>query len=60
LPENNVGVILFTKWCSSPSENFGFNVLFCESSLFVHLEALRGGELRLVRTIGMVSLDEIL
>jgi len=35
---------------------------FCESILFVHLEALRGVELRLVRTVGMVglTLDEIL
>ena len=33
---------------------------FCESILFVHLKALRGSELRLVRTVGMVRLDEIL
>jgi len=33
---------------------------FCESILFVHLKVLRGGELRLVRTVGMVRLDEIL
>jgi len=33
---------------------------FCESILFVHLKALRGGELRLMRTVGMVRLDEIL
>jgi len=33
---------------------------FCESVLFVHLKTLRGGELRLVRTVGMVGLDEIL
>jgi len=33
---------------------------FCESILFVHLKTLRGGELRLVRTFGMVRLDEIL
>jgi len=33
---------------------------FCESTLFVHLKVLRGGELRLVRTVGMVRLDEIL
>jgi len=26
----------------------------------VHLKALKGGELRLVRTVGMVRLDEIL
>jgi len=32
---------------------------FCESIFFVHLKALRGGELRLVRTVGMVRLDEI-
>jgi len=32
---------------------------FCESILFVHVKALRGGELRLVRTVGMVRLDEI-
>jgi len=31
-----------------------------ESILFVHLKALRGSELRLVRTVGMVRLDEIL
>jgi len=33
---------------------------FCESILFVHLKMLRGGELRLVRTVGMVRLDKIL
>jgi len=33
---------------------------FCESNLFVHLKVLRGGELRLVRTVGMVRLDEVL
>jgi len=33
---------------------------FSESILFVHLKVLRGGELRLVRTVGMVRLDEIL
>ena len=33
---------------------------FCESILFAHLKALRGSELRLVRTVGMVRLDEIL
>jgi len=33
---------------------------FCESILFVHLMLLRGGELRLVRTVGMVRLDAIL
>jgi len=32
---------------------------FCESILFVHLKARRGGELRLVRPVGMVGLDEI-
>jgi len=32
---------------------------FCESILFVHLKVLRGSELRLVRTVGMVRLDEI-
>jgi len=53
-------VILFTKWCSSPSELFAFNALFCESILFVHLKMLRGGELCLVKTVGMVRLDEIL
>jgi len=31
-----------------------------KSILFVHLKALRGGELRLVRTVGMVGLDEYL
>jgi len=33
---------------------------FCESILFVHLKPLRGGELHLVRTVGMVKLDDIL
>jgi len=33
---------------------------FCESILFVHLKVLRGDELRLVRTVGMVRLDEVL
>jgi len=33
---------------------------FCEDILFVHLKLLRGGELRLVRTIGMVRLEETL
>jgi len=33
---------------------------FFESILFVHLKVLRGGELRLVRTVEMVRLDEIL
>jgi len=33
---------------------------FCESIHFVHLKVLRGGELRLVRTVAMVRLDEIL
>jgi len=33
---------------------------FCESIVFVHLKVLRGSELRLVRTVGMVRLDEIL
>jgi len=33
---------------------------FCESILFLHLKVLRGGEQRLVRTVGMVRLDEIL
>ena len=32
---------------------------FCESILFVHLKALRGDELHLVRTVGMVRLEEI-
>jgi len=30
---------------------------FCESILFVHLKVLRGGELRLVRTVGMVGFN---
>ena len=30
---------------------------FCESILFLHLKALKGGELRLVRTVGMVGLN---
>jgi len=33
---------------------------FCESILFVRRKALRGGYLRLVRTVGMVRLDKIL
>jgi len=33
---------------------------FCKSILFVHLKVLRGSELRLVRTVGMVRLDETL
>jgi len=33
---------------------------FCESILFMHLKVLTGSELRLVRTVGMVRLDEIL
>jgi len=33
---------------------------FCESIRFVLLKVLRGGELRLVRTFGMVRLDKIL
>jgi len=33
---------------------------FCESIHFVDLKVLRGSELRLVRTVGMVRLDEIL
>jgi len=32
----------------------------CESILFAHLKVLRDGELHLVRTVGMVRLDEIL
>jgi len=52
--------ILFTKRCSSPSELFAFMRSFCDSIRFVHLKALRGGELRLVRIVGMVRLDEIL
>jgi len=53
-------VILFTKRCSSPSEHFAFTPSFCESILFVLLKVLRGSELPLVRTVGMVRLDEIL
>jgi len=30
---------------------------FCESILFLHLKVLGGGELRLVRTVGMVGLN---
>ena len=33
---------------------------FCEDILFVHLKVLKDGELRLVRTVGMVRLDEVL
>ena len=53
-------VILFTKRCSSPSEHLTFNALFLWEHSFVHLKALRGSELHLVRTVGMVRLDEIL
>jgi len=50
-------IFLFTIECSSPIEPFGFNALsFCKSILFVHLTTLRGGERRLVRTVGMVGL----
>ena len=28
---------------------------FCESILFLHLKALRGGELHMMRTVGMVA-----
>jgi len=30
---------------------------FCESILFVHLKVLRGDEMHLVRTVGMVRLE---
>jgi len=33
---------------------------FCENILLAHLKVLRGSELHLVRTVGMVRLDEIL
>jgi len=33
---------------------------FCESILFVLLKTLRGGEVCLVKTVGMVGLDKIL
>jgi len=33
---------------------------FCDSILLVYLKVLRGSELCLVRTVGMVRLDEIL
>jgi len=33
---------------------------FCESILSVHVKVLRGSELRLVRTVGMVRLEGIL
>ena len=40
----------------SPSESVAFNAVFLwESILFVHLEALRGGERRVVRIVGMVG-----
>jgi len=53
-------VILFAKRCSSPSEHFAFNALFLWEHSLCASEALRGGELRLVRTVGMVRLDEVL
>ena len=53
-------VILFAKRCSSLSEQFAFTRSFCESVLFADLKVLRGGELCLVRTVGIVRLDEIL
>jgi len=53
-------VILFTKRCSFQVSTLLSTCSFCESILFVHLKALRGSELRLVRTVGMVRLDEIL
>jgi len=50
-------VFLFTIQCSSPSEHFAFNAFF----LWEHaLYAPEGGELHLVRTVGMVRLGEIL
>jgi len=49
-------VFLITVQCSSPSEHFSARS-FCESILFLHLKALRGGELLLVRTVGMVGLN---
>jgi len=53
-------IFLFTIQCSSPSEHFAFNALFLWEHSLVHLKALRCGELRLVRTVGMVGLDKIL
>jgi len=47
-------IILFAKRCSLTSLSM---LSFCESILFVHLKALRDGELRLVRTVGMVRLE---
>jgi len=42
-------VFHFTIQCSLSARSF------CESILFLHLKALRGGELRLVRTVGIVG-----
>jgi len=33
---------------------------FCESILFVHLKVLKGGELHLVSTVGMVRPEKII
>jgi len=46
-------VFLFTTHCSRLSLSTRF---FCESILFVRLEALRGSERRVVRIVGMVGL----
>jgi len=54
-------VIHFTRRCPFSLASTSLSThSFCESILFVHLKALRGGELRLVRTVGMVRLDVIL
>ena len=53
-------VILFTKGAHLQSSTSLSTRSYCESILFVHLKALRGSGLQLVRTVGMVRLDEIL
>ena len=53
-------VILFTNGARLQASTSLSSRSFCESILFVHLKVLRGGELRLVTTVGMVRLDKIL
>jgi len=53
-------VILFTKSARLEASTSLSTHSFRESILFVHLKALRGVELPLVWTVGMVRLDEIL
>jgi len=50
-------VFLITMQCCLQASTLLSTRSFCESILFMHLTALRGGELRLVRTVGMVGLN---